>query len=151
DIVLLAAHYLASFASGAGKRFRGFSEGAIKALQRYPWPGNVRQLQNVLQELVILHDAGQVTEAMLPDYLQTGHIPVETSARGPDPAPAAAEGQTPQVAREIVEPLWQVEKRAIEHAIAACGGNVNRAAGLLEVAPSTVYRKLQAWKQAGDA
>ena len=48
-----------------------------------------------------------------------------------------------------MEPLWLVEKRAIQAAIAACDGNVNRAAGLLEVAPSTIYRKLQAWKKAG--
>jgi DNA-binding NtrC family response regulator len=52
-------------------------------------------------------------------------------------------------ARDPVEPLWLVEKRAIQAAIAACDGNVNRAAGLLEVAPSTIYRKLQAWKKAG--
>jgi DNA-binding NtrC family response regulator len=52
-------------------------------------------------------------------------------------------------ARDLVEPLWLVEKRAIQAAIAACDGNVNRAAGLLEVAPSTIYRKLQAWKKAG--
>ncbi|MEQ8264068.1 DNA-binding response regulator [Pseudohaliea sp.] len=51
--------------------------------------------------------------------------------------------------RDLVEPLWLVEKRAIQAAIAACDGNVNRAAGLLEVAPSTIYRKLQAWKKAG--
>jgi DNA-binding NtrC family response regulator len=51
--------------------------------------------------------------------------------------------------RDLVEPLWLVEKRAIQAAIAASDGNVNRAAGLLEVAPSTIYRKLQAWKKAG--
>jgi two-component system repressor protein LuxO len=40
-----------------------------------------------------------------------------------------------------------VEKRAIEAAIVACDGNINRAAGLLEVAPSTLYRKRQAWNK----
>ncbi|MHA7817055.1 MAG: sigma-54-dependent transcriptional regulator [Pseudohaliea sp.] len=145
DIALLAAHYLARFASESGKRFRGFSENAMEALQRYPWPGNVRQLQNVLREIVVLHDAGQVTEAMLPDFLQSGHIPVE-----PPAPPSAARSEVPAAARDVVEPLWLLERRAIEEAIAACDGNVNRAAGLLEVAPSTVYRKLQAWKQSGD-
>ena len=150
DIALLAAHYLARFASESGKRFRGFSEDAMQALQRYPWPGNVRQLQNVLQEIVVLHDAGQVTEAMLPDYLQSGHIPTEAPAPATMAASSPEATAAPATARDVVEPLWLVEKRAIEEAIAACDGNVNRAAGLLEVAPSTVYRKLQSWKQASD-
>ena len=49
-----------------------------------------------------------------------------------------------------VEPLWATEKRAIQAALDACDGNINRAAGLLEVAPSTIYRKIQGWKT-GDA
>jgi two-component system repressor protein LuxO len=49
--------------------------------------------------------------------------------------------------REQITPLWLVEKDAIESAIETCGGNINQAAGLLEVAPSTIYRKLQSWKK----
>ena len=49
-----------------------------------------------------------------------------------------------------VEPLWATEKRAIQAALDACDGNINRAAGLLEVAPSTIYRKIQGWKS-GEA
>ena len=56
--------------------------------------------------------------------------------------PTAKVVQTHMMVRETVEPLWLVERRAIEEAIEACGGNVNRAAGLLEVAPSTLYRKI---------
>lgn len=47
----------------------------------------------------------------------------------------------------VVRPLWQVEKEAIEQAIASCGGNVPRAAARLEISPSTIYRKLQEWQQ----
>ncbi|WP_408606099.1 helix-turn-helix domain-containing protein [Elstera litoralis] len=46
-----------------------------------------------------------------------------------------------------VGPLWRIEKDAIERAIAACDGNIPRAAALLEVAPSTIYRKKQAWEE----
>jgi two-component system repressor protein LuxO len=49
--------------------------------------------------------------------------------------------------RQQIEPLWLTEKKAIEAAIEACDSNVNRAAGLLEIAPSTLYRKLQSWKK----
>lgn len=46
-----------------------------------------------------------------------------------------------------IEPLWLVEKRAIETAIAQCGGQIDQAAGLLGVAPSTIYRKLASWNK----
>ncbi len=46
----------------------------------------------------------------------------------------------------VIEPLWRVERRAIEQAIAHCNGNVRLAARLLEVAPSTLYRKIQSWE-----
>jgi DNA-binding NtrC family response regulator len=59
-----------------------------------------------------------------------------------DPVPARSEAGALALRREI-EPLWMVEKRAIETAIELCDGNINRAAGLLEVAPSTLYRKRQ--------
>ncbi|EHR0556261.1 helix-turn-helix domain-containing protein, partial [Vibrio parahaemolyticus] len=44
-----------------------------------------------------------------------------------------------------IMPLWMTEKMAIEQAIEACDGNIPRAAGYLDVSPSTIYRKLQAW------
>ena len=49
-----------------------------------------------------------------------------------------------------IEPLWMTERRAIQQAIDACGGNINKAAGQLEVAPSTIYRKIQSWKVNGE-
>jgi two-component system repressor protein LuxO len=45
-----------------------------------------------------------------------------------------------------IKPLWMVEQNAIERAIAYCDGNIPRAAALLEVAPSTIYRKKQSWE-----
>ena len=50
---------------------------------------------------------------------------------------------------QAITPLWLVEKRAIQQAIDVSDGNINRAAALLEVAPSTIYRKMQTWKNSG--
>ena len=58
--------------------------------------------------------------------------------------PSAETGEAPS--NGDIEPLWITEKRAIEAAIDACGGSINRAAKQLEVAPSTIYRKIQSWK-----
>ena len=51
---------------------------------------------------------------------------------------------------EDIRPLWEVEKQAIEEAIVACEGNIPRAAAMLRVSPSTLYRKKQAWEQAAS-
>jgi DNA-binding NtrC family response regulator len=47
----------------------------------------------------------------------------------------------------VIRPLWLVEKETIENAIKACDGNIPRAAALLEVSPSTIYRKRQSWQE----
>ena len=147
DIALIARHFLSHFVEGTSKGFRGFSPAAEEQLLRYVWPGNVRQLQNVIQQTVVLNDGDIVELEMLPADVRTGHVesvPTEVPVSGAAPA---AEGDDALATRRAIEPLWMVEKRAIEAAIAACDGNVNRAAGLLEVAPSTLYRKRQAWEK----
>jgi len=53
-----------------------------------------------------------------------------------------------EAANTVIEPLWHVEKRAIEQAIESCQGNVRMAARHLQVATSTLYRKIQAWTDA---
>jgi DNA-binding NtrC family response regulator len=153
DLVMIASHFLQHFNKNEGRSFRGFKPEAVDALKRYPWPGNVRQLQNAMHQLVVLHDGEFVERDMLAREILGGVIdaPTELPA-GSVPrnvmAPTAASGLPEhRKLRETVEPLWLIEKKAIEDAIDACGGNVNRAAGLLEVAPSTLYRKLTQWRE----
>ena len=157
DILLIARHFLERFNTESGKNFESFSEEAEEQLLRYPWPGNVRQLQNVVQQTIVLNDGDEVALEMLPADVREGHIDVEPTAAAPVAAPAETATVTPITPQEevdplalrrAIEPLWMVEKRAIEAAIEACDGNINRAAGLLEVAPSTLYRKKQSWERA---
>ncbi|MEE4280660.1 MAG: sigma-54 dependent transcriptional regulator [Pseudomonadales bacterium] len=147
DIVMLAEHFLAQFAAKEGKAFTRFEDDALQMIRRYPWPGNVRQLQNAVQQVAVLNDGSAVTAAMLPEPVCTGHLetgPAPTEIAEATAVQRLAEGDLQR--RREIEPLWLVEKKTIEGAISACDGNVNRAAGLLEVAPSTLYRKLQSWK-----
>jgi len=144
DIVTLAEHFLGLYAKEEGKRFTGFSQAAARRLLGYGWPGNVRELQNLIRQIVVLNEGGTVEEAMLPAVLQAA--PLANRARA---APAAApQSAAPPPGAEDgkdIRPLWQVERDTIESAIAACDGNVPRAAGLLEISPSTIYRKRAAW------
>jgi two-component system repressor protein LuxO len=138
DTLLLARHFLRLYAQEEGKSFTDFSPDAVDALSHHPWPGNIRELQNVLRNVVLFNDGMAVSAAMLsrvgqPALRQAPAVPLRL---------AAADGHT------AVRPLWQVEKAAIEEALTACGGNVPRAAALLEVNPSTIYRRKSEWEKA---
>jgi two-component system repressor protein LuxO len=141
DILPLARHFLASFAEEEGKRFRELDTEVESIFLRYEWPGNVRQLQNVIRNIVVLHNGDRVTEEMLPPPLNNlpGN-PVQPAVSTP-----VARAEAVRSGSGSLKPLWLTEKEAIERAIEHCGGNIPRAAALLEVSPSTIYRKKQAW------
>lgn len=139
DPLLLATKFLQDFSEKEGKAFTGFDPEVETFLLEYEWPGNVRELQNTIQNIVVLNDGESVSATMLPSQVLEEQVleVVEPVATVVSPVDIA------------IEPLWITEKRAIEHAIDVCDGNINKAAGLLEVAPSTIYRKVQSWKAAG--
>jgi two-component system repressor protein LuxO len=141
DILELADHFLTGIAQEEGKAFSGFSAAAAQAIHAYAWPGNVRQLINVLRNVVVLNNGQEVTVQMLPGDISQGGAEVRR-----DPGGASREPEGPPT-QDSIEPLWVVEKRAIERAIDACDGNIPRAAALLRVSPSTIYRKKQAWDE----
>ena len=147
DILPIARDFLSRFAEEEDKAFRGLTPDTQEVFLAYDWPGNVRQLQNVIRNVVVLHSGEQVTVEMLPSPLNA-HIPSRkddvVAARAIDTLPASPKDPGP------LKPLWLVEKEAIEHAIDICSGNIPRAAALLEVSPSTIYRKRQAWASEAD-
>jgi DNA-binding NtrC family response regulator len=148
DVLLLARHFLALYAHEEGRRFKGFSPEAEAALAAYPWPGNVRELQNVVRNVVVLHNDELAGFDMLPPSLHQPLPGPGHPAAPPAPKPASAPAGDAAGESGIV-PLWQVEKDAIERAIALCEGNIPRAAALLGVNASTLYRKRLRWQEGG--
>jgi len=149
DVLMIAHHFLHQFSELEGRSFKGFSPDAAAAIRRYPWPGNVRQLQNTMHQVVVLNNGETVEYDMLPEPVTSGALESGARAQATNPTPLSLVGNARQPhleRREQIEPLWLTEKKAIEAAVATCEGNINQAAGLLEVAPSTLYRKLQSWK-----
>ncbi|MBI1243720.1 MAG: response regulator [Alphaproteobacteria bacterium] len=146
DAVLLARHVLQRFAKDEGKSFRDIASDAEYALRTYSWPGNVREIENVMRSVVVLHDGESVRLEMLPrhvvDSTRGASVPsiVKQNAAPSEPSPVAGEG------KPKIRPLWISEREIIESAIAACDGNIPRAAAFLEISPSTIYRKKQAWE-----
>jgi len=140
DIVRLARAFLARYTEEEGRAFIGFTAEAEAALERFAWPGNVRQLQNVIRRVVVLHNGERLGAEMLP--LPSGSVV---------PTHEAASDSLPQTDSLAVAPYWLQEQKIIERALAAFGGNAQKAAAALEIAPSTIYRKLQAWAQGRGA
>ena len=138
DILALAEHQLRVCVEKENKRFKSFTEQAKQMLMTYAWPGNVRELENVIQNAVVLNNGEMIEAGML--FLRTLTEPDLEIGRQP-------EAVTQISPRLEIEPLWLVERKAIETALKLCSNNVNRAAGLLEVSPSTIYRKIQSWEK----
>ena len=138
DVVLIGEHFRALYNELEGKTFERFSGDCVDAMLRYSWPGNVRELQNRVRQAVVLNDGVELTAQMLsvrPD--ETPVIDLDFSAF----QTGGAAGPVRKFPR-----LCEVERQAIETAIAACKGSIPKAARLLDVSPSTIYRKLEAWQ-----
>ncbi|MBE9563510.1 MAG: sigma-54-dependent Fis family transcriptional regulator [Proteobacteria bacterium] len=146
DILLIARDFLSKYAKEEHKLFTNLTTDAEAVLLNYNWPGNIRQLQNIVRNVVVLNNSKQVTPEMLPEPLDK--LAKEYKGIIIKPDSNLTNSATSTISRrKHIHPLWQIEKEAIQHAIALCNGSVSKAAGLLEVSPSTLYRKCQSWEK----
>lgn len=132
DAAELADHFLARYGAEEHRTFAGFSGEARSLVAGGDWPGNVRQLQNVVRRLVVMYGGGEIAPHMVAD------ADFESGLRGM--------GETAARRREVL-PMWRQEQRIIEEAIESFAGNIALAAAALELSPSTIYRKRQAWAE----
>jgi len=110
----------------------------------YPWPGNVRELQNVIRQAVVLNEGNELKAEML-------SLPASTSPGQICPSPDTDSLRQVYAAMSLPpgffgRELWRIERDVIEGTVAACGGSVPRAAKILGVSPSTLYRKRENWE-----
>ncbi len=130
----LVEHFLERFATLHNKEPVSVSPEVMDLLREYPWPGNVRQLKNLLERLFLTTSAPRLGLSDLPpDFLAELHR--ESGEAAPAPPP-----------RQGVEPLWKarqrVEKELILRALELAGGNRGRAAEMLEIKPRTLRQKM---------
>lgn len=143
DVLMLADELLQRFAREEGKLFHGFSAEARAAMLRFPWLGNVRELENVIRYAVVLNPGGEIGTAQLRmEDRENARLSPRPNGDSVLTQPADAAVSLPQ---DAIEHLAAVERRVIERAIALCQGNIPEAARKLDVAPSTIYRKLAQW------
>ena len=135
DIPALVGHFMARAAESAGLPARRLSEDAITALQAYDWPGNVRQLRNVIDWLLIMAP-GRSEEPIPADML-----PNEIGASAP--AVLRSDGQSEIMSLPLREARELFERQYLEAQVMRFGGNISRTAHFVGMERSALHRKLR--------
>ena len=138
DIPLLIEHFVRSFARRHGKTIKGVSLAARMKLAAFPWPGNVRQLRNVIESMVVV----DCDETLDVDDLP---LELEPAAPLPDSPPAVGDEGAPgaSLAGLVGRKLEDVERLFIAETLKLTGGNREQAAELLGIGERTLYRKIK--------
>ena len=146
DIPLLLAHFIRQFSGENGVPALAVEPGALRTLQRYPWPGNIRELRNFCENAVVLRRGGSISEYDLEPRFRG-----EPAAPSPAAASPLALGAAPEVSTPL--PLTASlsveanEKRLLREALLKARGNRTRAAELLGLSRRTLHRKLAQWPE----
>lgn len=135
DIAPLAEKFAAAAARRLDRPAPAFSEAALQAMRTYGWPGNIRELRNVVDTMVALAET---------DRLEEEDLPLELRAPLPPGAPAVAaeDGRRALGPAIPAADLKAAERAAILAQVQACGGNLTEAARRLGIARSTLYVRL---------
>ncbi len=163
DIPLLARHFLDKHAHHLGREdITDFTPEVLKAMQAYSWPGNVRQLENIINRAMVLADREKISLRDMPEDIRGGMpleegydmIPeeeieeeiVETrddtvsqDKDSVDPKPSSLKFRSP----DDVLTLEEIKAVAIKEAFRACNGNVSLTAKRLDIGRATLYRSLE--------
>jgi two-component system response regulator HydG len=140
DIPLLIEHFVKQFARRHGKTIKGMSLAARVRLGSFEWPGNVRQLRNVIESMVVV----DCDETLDVDDLPLELEPVAAVAGGA-PVPAGIDMQA-GLAALVGRPLEEVERLFITETLKLTGGNREQAAQLLGIGERTLYRKIKEYQ-----
>ena len=143
DIPLLVDHFIEKYDRRLGKRVVGIEPEALQVLMAYSWPGNIRELENLMERSVLFADGPLIEAVSLPDSLRErgGGPPVPIAAVGPLGAIVAPSGAS---MKEIVRHAQaELEKELITRALAETGGNVTRAAKRLQISRKSLQVKMK--------
>lgn len=135
DVPILLAHFLEHFCRNVNKPISGFTKRAMERLESYDYPGNVRELCNIVEYAVTMCMEGKITPEHLPQYINAPRI------RETDMSAHVATTSSP--AKPAGDSWSEIEKRLILDALTKAGGNRGKAAQSLGWGRSTLWRKIK--------
>jgi len=134
DILPLALDLLQHFNRELNKKFTGFTAAAAELLHHYSWPGNIRELKNVIERTMILASEGDIDAALLPEEIREPSVPVNNELQ--------AAGDLANNGHHFVS-LRELEDKYIEQVLTATGHNKTQAARILGIHPTSLLRRLK--------
>jgi two-component system, NtrC family, response regulator AtoC len=141
DIPSLARRFIMNFKHKIGRDVRQISEPAMKALCRYDWPGNIRELMNVIERSMLLCKSDEISPQDLPSVFHTEDIFSLTHPNGEKTAPSNWKGKTlAEVQQDIMD---EVEELYLRMVLTKCQGRINKAAQLAGLNPRGLYNKMK--------
>src|SRR5712672_1102570 len=145
DIPLLVEHFREKYNARLRKNVEKIEEDAIACLMAYPWPGNIRELENVLERTILFAEGPRISLAELPPSLR------KAAGEAPPPAQEAAQSGPPGPLKEIVkEQVQAIERDLIVRGLEVTGGNVTRTAKLLKISRKSLQMKMKEFGLRGD-
>jgi DNA-binding NtrC family response regulator len=144
DIPQLAEHFLRVHGAELSKQLTGFTPGALNALRRYTYPGNVRELQNIVERAAVLSSSPTIDLHELPPHVveNTPGGAFGAAAAPAKMAPADAE-DAPWVPGPLEELMREPERRILLRALKANGFNRQKTAEQLKINRTTLYKKMK--------
>jgi two-component system response regulator HydG len=133
DMPLLIAQFVKDFNQKHGKHVTGVAEPLRRALASHSWPGNVRQLRNLVESMIVQDQDGTLTADDLEETDRADLFAASAAPAGPD--------------QLVGRPLSEIERFYIEKTLEQTGGNRDQAARKLGIGERTLYRMIQSWKQ----
>ena len=129
DIPILIEHFLKKFNQGRDKDIKGIHKETVRRLMEYDWPGNIRELENVIERAVVLESSELISSKDLPANIYP-------------------ENKEELVLKERVKTLGELEKEHILRVIKLVSSNKSRAAQLLGIDRRSLHRKMKRWTEA---
>ncbi|HEX6274168.1 MAG TPA: helix-turn-helix domain-containing protein, partial [Polyangiaceae bacterium] len=141
DIPLLVQHFVEKFNARLHKSISGAEAVALEALSNHPWPGNIRELENVIERAVLFCDGNALRLSDLPAEIQ------RVEERRPDTAsvrpPRTAAGLSDGLKEQVKAAMSRLERELIVKALEQTGGNVTHAARLLKISRKGLQLKMK--------
>lgn len=135
DILPLALLFIQEYNQELRRYYRGISREAAQAMLHYPWPGNVREVRNIIERIMSLYPEEEI---------QFGHLPGEIRNYKERIEDKPLEAVLPEGPFPTLE---EMERKYIEKVLASTGDNKSQAAKILGIHPTSLFRKLKSWQK----
>jgi two-component system response regulator AtoC len=131
DILVLAQHFLDRFNNKLGKNVKGFSKKAVKLVYEYNWPGNIREMENMIERCIIICEKDTIDVDDLPQQIRASE-------------PSGGSGINGSLfSDDTIIPFEKLKEESIRHALKITNGNIVEAAKKLQLGRATIYRLME--------